>query len=444
MNQDPLPASNEAPPAPDDPLQRWGKAASAWRDVPDADWRDVRWQLKNLVRTPERLGELLGLPEPELTAVRGLGKQFRFAVSPYYFSLIDPTDPADPIRRMIVPSSDEDTGEGLADPLGEKDDQVAPGLTHRYPDRVLFVVTSFCSSYCRFCIRKRNWKHSDAASTKADVDAAVAYIRAHEEIRDVLVSGGDPLTLPLDQLDYILGQIRAIPHVEFVRIGSREPVMLPMRVTDELCDVLDRHGPIWLNTHFNHPREITEESARATEKLARRGIPLGNQTVLLAGVNDDPATLKRLFQGLLRIRVRPYYLYQADPVVGAFHLRTSVWKGMEIVESLRGHTTGLAVPTYVVDAPGGGGKIPLMPNYMVSAAPGRVVLRNFEGALFSYPDGGTPAASLDLPATSVADLATGRSRRIVPRGHPHYARREQIEEDRRVTEILQNAMNTAK
>jgi lysine 2,3-aminomutase len=429
----------------DDPLPvRWGKAASPWRDVPAEDWRDVRWQLKNLVRTPERVAELLGLGADEVGAVHRLQKQFRFAVSPYYFSLIDPADPHDPIRRMIVPSSDEDVGEGLADPLGEKDDQVAPGLTHRYPDRVLFVVTSFCSSYCRFCIRKRNWKHSDAASSRDEIDQSIAYLRAHEEIRDVLVSGGDPLTLPLDQIDYILGQIRSIPHVEFVRLGSREPVMLPMRITDELLAVLDKHGPIWLNTHFNHPREITEESARACERIARTGIPIGNQTVLLSGVNDDVATLKRLFQGLLKIRVRPYYLYQTDPVVGAAHLRTSVWKGLEIVESLRGHTTGLAVPTYVVDAPGGGGKIPLMPNYLISAAPGRVVLRNFEGAIFSYPDGGTPAASLDLPARSVADLVSGRSRRIVPQDNAHYERREILAEERHVAEILQNAANTAK
>lgn len=428
-----------------DPLPaRWGKAVGPWRDVPAEDWADWRWQLKNLVRTPERVAELLDLPAEETAVVRGLQKQFRFAVSPYYFSLIDPTDPLDPIRRMIVPSSDEDVGEGLADPLGEKDDQVAPGLTHRYPDRVLFVVTSFCSSYCRFCIRKRNWKHSDAASSRDEIDDAIAYLRAHEEIRDVLVSGGDPLTLPLDQLDYILGQIRSIPHVEFVRLGSREPVMLPMRITDELLRVLDKHGPIWLNTHFNHPRELTEESAKACERLARTGIPLGNQTVLLAGVNDDIPTMKALLHGLLKIRVRPYYLYQTDPVVGAAHLRTSVWKGLEMVEALRGHTTGLAVPTYVVDAPGGGGKIPLMPNYLVSAAPGRVVLRNFEGAMFSYPDGGTPAASLDLPARSVSDLATGRSRRIVPRDNPHYARRDALAEERHVAEILSNAANTAK
>lgn len=402
---------------------RRAKDRSVWRDVPESDWLDVRWQLKNLVRTPERLGELLKLPREEVEAVRAQSKLFRWAVAPYYFSLIDPNDPADPIRRMIVPSSLEDPNEGLADPLAEKEDQVAPGLTHRYPDRVLLVVTSFCSSYCRFCIRKRNWKHSDAAGTREEVDQAVAYLRAHEEVRDVLISGGDPLTLPHEQLDYVLSQVRSVPHVEFVRIGSREPVMLPMRIDDELCRVLDRHGPIWVNTHFNHPREITEEAARGAERLTRAGIPLGNQSVLLAGVNDDLATMKALVHGLLKIRIRPYYIYQADPVVGASHLRTSVWKGMEIMEGLRGHTTGMAVPTFVVDLPGGGGKIPLAPNYLVSASPDRLVLRNFEGAMFSYPDGGRSIASQNIPARSVSDLVSRRSLQIIPEGHPHYARR---------------------
>jgi lysine 2,3-aminomutase len=242
-------------------------------------------------------------------------------------------------------------------------------------------------------------------------------------VRDVLISGGDPLTLPVEQLDYILSQVRTVPHIDFVRIGSREPVMLPMRCTDELLEVLDKYGPLWINTHFNHPREITEEAATACEKLARLGIPLGNQTVLLAGVNDDVTTMKALVHGLLRIRVRPYYLYHADPVVGTTHLRTSVWKGVEIMEALRGHTTGLAVPTYVVDAPGGGGKIPLMPNYLVSVAPERVVLRNFEGALFSYPDGGASVTPRGVPAHSVADLASGKSQALIPQGIPHYERR---------------------
>lgn len=401
---------------------RWGKTASRWRDVPDSDWSNPLWQLRNLVRTPDHFVDLLGLASDERSSLVRLRTQFRFAVSPYYFSLIDPADPDDPIRRMIVPSSVEETGEGDEDPLAEREDQVAPGLVHRYPDRVLFVVTAFCSSYCRFCIRKRNWKTSDAASSRGEIDQAIAYLRSHEEIRDVLISGGDPLTLPLEQLDYILTQVRSVPHVEFVRIGSREPVMLPMRFTDDLLRLLDQHGPLWINTHFNHPREITPEAAAACEKIARRGIPLSNQTVLLAGVNDDAAIIKTLFQKLLTIRVRPYYFFQCDRVVGADHLRTNVWKGVEIMESLRGHTTGLAVPTFAIDAPGGGGKIPFMPNYMVSAAPGLVVLRNFEGATFTYAERGAECG--EQPAVSVADLASGRSQRIIPAGQPHYTRRK--------------------
>jgi lysine 2,3-aminomutase len=404
-------------------VSRWGKAASPWRDVPAGDWDDVKWQLGNLVRTPDQLAGLLNLSGPETASIRRVGKRFRFAVSPYYFSLIDRDDPTDPIRRMIVPSSAEEMPDGEMDPLAEREDRVAPGLIHRYPDRVLFVVTAFCSSYCRFCIRKRNWSSSDAASTKDDIDQAIAYLRAHDEVRDVLISGGDPLTLPLDQLDYILTQVRSIPHIEFVRIGSREPVMLPMRFTAGLLRLLDKHGPLWINTHFNHPREITPETADCCEKLARLGIPLGNQTVLLAGVNDDVATMNQLFHAVLRIRVRPYYLYQCDPVVGAAHLRTSVWKGIEIIESLRGHTTGLAVPTFVVDAPGGGGKIPLMPNYLVSAAPGRIVLRNFEGAIFGYPDGGSVPNTAEGNAASVADLASGRGEALIPEVGEHYRRR---------------------
>src|SRR5215467_131836 len=399
-------------------LITWGKAASPWRDVPAEDWNDVTWQLKNLVRTPEQLTALLDISGVEVASLLRLRKQFRFAISPYYFSLIDRENPSDPIRRMIIPSSIEETGEGSLDPLAEKADQVAPGLIHRYPDRVLFVVTSFCSSYCRFCIRKRNWDVSDAASGRAEIDQAIAYLRRHEEVRDVLISGGDPLTLPLEQLDYILTQVRSVSHVEFVRIGSREPVMLPMRFTDDILRLLDKHGPLWINTHFNHPREVTPEAAAACEKLARLGIPLGNQAVVLAGVNDDAATIKELFHRLLKIRVRPYYLFQCDPVVGADHLRTSVWKGVEIMESLRGHTTGLAVPNFMIDAPGGGGKIPFMPNYLVSAAPGRVVLRNYEGALFSYSERGTESG--ESPAQWVSDLAEGKSQKILPQGQKHY------------------------
>jgi lysine 2,3-aminomutase len=417
-----------------------------WAEVPEARWNDVGWQLKNSIRSAADLARLLELSEPERRATETLGRVFSFAVTPYYFSLIDPADPEDPIRRMILPSLEEErsTAFGETDPLGEKPDQVAPGLTHRYPDRVLFVVTSFCTSYCRFCIRKRNWHDSDAARSREDVDQALAYIRAHPEIRDVLVSGGDPLTLPAKQLDYALSGLRAIPHVEIVRFGSREPVQLPMRITPELTSLLEKHAPVWLNTHFNHPREITAEAAQAVDRLLRAGIPVNNQSVLLRGVNDSLEVMRELVQGLLRIKVRPYYLYQCDDVVGAAHLRTSVRRGLEILEGLRGHTTGFAIPTFVVDAPGGGGKIPLMPNYLVSQGESSLVVRNFEGVLVRIDDGppagigeakAAPAAGrrgngraarTAQPPQSVADLLAGEGRRLVPQGIQHYARRRAV------------------
>jgi lysine 2,3-aminomutase len=423
----------------------------AWADVPDASWNDVSWQLKNAVRSGADLSRLLALREEERRAIDALGRVFSFAVTPYYFSLIDPADPDDPIRRMIVPSLEEQrsAASGEVDPLGEKSDQVAPGLTHRYPDRVLFVVTSFCSSYCRFCIRKRNWRESDAARSRDDVDRALAYIRSHPEIRDVLVSGGDPLTLPAKQLEYALAGLRAIPHVEIVRFGSREPVQLPMRVTPELAGLLERFAPLWVNTHFNHPREVTAEAAGAVDRLLRAGIPVNNQSVLLRGVNDSPETMRELVQALLRIKVRPYYLYHCDDVVGAAHLRTSVRRGLEILEALRGHTTGFAIPTFVVDAPGGGGKIPLMPNYLVSQGERSLVVRNFEGVLVRIDDGPAPEAGearperagsrrgngrvarAAQPPQSVADLLAGEGRRLVPQGLQHYARRRAAENAKR-------------
>ncbi|HTF32663.1 MAG TPA: KamA family radical SAM protein [Myxococcota bacterium] len=416
----------------------------AWRDIPSPQWLSVQWQLRHSVRTAADVGRLLPLSDAEQASIARLGQSYRFAVTPYYFSLIDPEDPHDPIRRMIVPSIEEevDLELGEVDPLGEKADQVAPGLTHRYPDRVLFVVTSFCTSYCRFCIRKRNWRGSDAARGPQEVDQALAYIRSHPEIRDVLISGGDPLTLPLSQLEYVLRGVREIPHVEIVRLGSREPVMLPMRIEPELVAMLERYSPLWVNTHFNHPNELTQEAAAAVDRLLRAGIPVNNQSVLLAGVNDSLEVMKALVQGLLRIRVRPYYLYHCDDVKGTAHLRTSIRRGLEILEGLRGHTTGFAVPTYVVDAPDGGGKIPLMPNYLVSQGERTLVLRNFEGVLVSVADE-SPAASAAKgngdgqirrrrtrsAAQSVSDLLADDSQRLVPAGLPHYERREALQNE---------------
>ncbi len=440
----PAPSSPEVPPAIANPAWR----NPVWSNVPDASWNDVTWQLRNSIRNANDLARLIALRPQEIRAIDSLAGLFRFSVTPYYFSLIDPDDPGDPIRRMIIPSIEEQRsiGRGEIDPLGEVSDQVAPGLTHRYPDRVLLVVTSFCTSYCRFCIRKRNWRTSDAARTRDEIDAAVGYIRSHSEIRDVLISGGDPLTLPPHQLEYILASVRRIPHVEIIRVGSREPVMLPMRITEALASMLGRYSPLWLNTHFNHPREITPEAARAVERVLRAGVPVNNQSVLLRGVNDSVKTMRALVQGLVRIKVRPYYVYHCDNVLGTAHLRTSVRRGLEIMEGLRGHTTGFAVPTYVVDAPQGGGKIPLMPNYLVSQGEHGMVLRNFEGVLVSVEDAPGAPADRRLPAPglvekrasgfrrskafaraepqSVSALLAGHGRRLVPGGLKHYDRRE--------------------
>jgi len=309
-------------------------------------------------------------------------------VTPYYLSLIDPGDPEDPLRRSVVPLAAEcfvSPGEA-ADPLDEEGDCQVPGIVHRYPDRVLFLVTGFCSTYCRYCTRSRKVGDSHRTPlTEEQIDAALAYIASHKEVRDVLVSGGDPLTLSNDRLESLLARIRKIPHVEFLRIGTKVPAVLPQRVTPELVKMLKRYHPLWISIHFTHPREITPESAKACERLADAGIPLGSQTVLLKGINDDTTTLKRLFQRLLAVRVRPYYLYQCDPIIGSAHFRTNIERGLELISSLRGFTTGYAVPTYVVDAPGGGGKVPLYPSTLVGREENRVMLKNYQGRLFTYP-----------------------------------------------------------
>ena len=365
----------------------------AWRDVPAAQWRDVRWQLKHTVRTAGDVARLLPLSEAEQASIDRLGQSYRFAVTPYYFSLIDPEDPHDPIRRMIVPSIEEevDLDQGEVDPLGEKADQVAPGLTHRYPDRVLFLVTNFCATYCRYCTRARMVGHTgEHHFNTRQYERALGYIEAHPEIRDVLISGGDPLTMGDDRLDWLLGRLRAIPHVEFLRIGTKVPAVLPQRITAGLLRTLRRHHPLWMSIHFMHPDELTPEVRQACERIADAGIPTGSQTVLVRGVNDDVAVMKRLVHGLLKVRVRPYYLYQCDPISGSEHLRTPVETGLEIVAGLRGFTTGYACPTYVVDGPGGGGKIALFPDPVIGREGSDLLLRNYAGRTVRYPDpGGT-------------------------------------------------------
>ncbi len=323
--------------------------------------------------------------EKKALATQGL---FRVDITPYYASLIDPNDPDDPIRKQVVPQADEIlpfTGM-MEDSLAEDRHSPVPGLVHRYPDRVLMLVTTQCASYCRYCTRSRIVGDPSATFSRQDFEAQIDYLKKTPQVRDVLLSGGDPLTLAPKLLEELLSRLREIPHIEIIRIGSRVPVFMPQRVTPELCDMLQKYHPLWMNIHVNHPNEISAELAEATDRLTRAGIPLGNQSVLLAGVNDCVHIQRKLVQDLVRIRVRPYYLYQCDLVEGAGHFRTPVAKGIEIIEGLRGHTSGYAVPTFVVDAPGGGGKIPVMPNYQISMSDHKIILRNYEGYITTYEE----------------------------------------------------------
>jgi lysine 2,3-aminomutase len=359
-------------------------------DATMAEWNDWRWQLRNRVRSLDGLERILALSEDERAAVRNHKGSLPVGITPYYTSLLSADDPLEPLRRTHIPTGDEylKTPGEADDPLGEDHDSAVPGLVHRYPDRVLFLATGTCSTYCRYCTRSRmvGDPGGDYSFPKRQWDQAIAYIEAHTEVRDVLLSGGDPLTLADDTLDYLLGRLRAIPHVEFLRIGTKVPVVLPMRVTRDLTRMLRKHHPLWMSIHFTHPNELTPEVTEAVTRLADAGIPLGSQTVLLKGINDEVDTLKSLYHGLLMRRVRPYYLYQCDPITGSAHFRTSVEKGLEIMRGLRGHTTGYAVPTFVIDAPGGGGKIPLLPDYVVGREGEDLLLTNFEGGLYRYPD----------------------------------------------------------
>ncbi len=352
------------------------------------DWNDWHWQLKNRITTVEELKVYIPLSEEEEYGIQKCLKYLRMAITPYYLSLIDINDPFDPIRKQAIPIISElkKADHDLEDPLYEDIDSPVKGLTHRYPDRVLFLVTEKCSSYCRHCTRKRFAGHHDQAPPMEQIDNCIEYIENNPKIRDVLLSGGDALLISNKKLEYILNKLKTIAHVEIIRIGTRVPVVLPQRITPELCSIIKKYHPIWLNTHFNHPNEITSESIKACEMLANVGVPLGNQSVLLRGVNDCIHVMKKLVHELVKIRVRPYYLYQCDLSVGLEHFRTSIAQGIEIIEGLRGHTSGLCVPTFVVDAPGGGGKIPVMPNYVISQGNRRVVLRNFEGVITTYEE----------------------------------------------------------
>ena len=357
-------------------------------NVTDEQWNDWKWQVKNRIETYEQLSQYFTFDPEEAEGIKKALAKFRMAITPYYLSLIDPNDPYDPIRRQCIPQGAECNiaPADLNDPLHEDEDSPAPGLTHRYPDRVLFLITDMCSMYCRHCTRRRFAGQKDDESPQDRIEKCIQYIERTPEVRDVLLSGGDALMVSDAKLEYIISRLRAIPHVEIVRIGSRTPVVCPQRITDNLCNMLKKYHPIWLNTHFNHPNEMTPEAQEAVAKLANAGIPLGNQTVLLRGVNDCVHVMKKLMHELVRNRIRPYYIYQCDLSMGLEHFRTPVSKGIEIIENLRGHTSGYAVPTFVVDAPGGGGKTPVMPTYVISQSPNKVILRNFEGVITTYTE----------------------------------------------------------
>lgn len=357
-------------------------------DVTDAQWNDWRWQTQNRLRKLEQLERAFVLTDDERQAIIQGGTMLPVAITPYYASLMEPDDQNDPLRKTIMPSTGEfvrSAGED-DDPLHEDHDSPTPGLVHRYPDRVLFLAVDFCSTYCRYCTRSRVVGSGDLPSNRLRLEQALDYIRRTPTIRDVLISGGDPLSLSDDKLDWLLGSLRAIKHVEFIRIGTKMPAVLPQRITPQLTRVLKKYHPLWMSVHYLHPNECTPESAKATARLADAGIPLGSQTVLLKDVNDNAETMKQLIHRLLMMRVRPYYLYQCDPISGSSHFRTPVSKGLEIIEALRGHTTGYAVPTYVIDAPGGGGKIPLQHETVVGREGDWLLLRNFEGQTFRYHD----------------------------------------------------------
>ena len=385
MRCDALPVSNLSEKTMPTPFV--SKRAAAFADIPDEKWSDWRWQLSHRLNTAEEIEKVIPLTGSERKALQTQGL-FRVDVTPYFISLIDPTDPDDPVRRQVIPRSEEMQAftAMMEDSLAEDRHSPVPGLVHRYPDRALMLVTTQCASYCRYCTRSRIVGDPGQTFSQADFDLQIEYLKRTPQVRDVLLSGGDPLVLAPKILEQILTRLREIPHIEIVRIGSRVPVFLPMRVTQELCDMLAKFHPLWLNIHVNHPSEISLELEQACDRLTRAGIPLGNQSVLLAGVNDNVHIQRDLAHKLVRIRVRPYYLYQCDLVEGAGHFRTPVAKGIEIMEGLRGHTSGYAVPQYIIDAPGGGGKIPVMPNYLLSMSDHKVILRNYEGYVTTYEE----------------------------------------------------------
>ena len=402
--------------------------------VTDKDWNDWEWQVRNRIDTIDKLKHFINLTKSEEDAITSVLSKLRMAITPYWLTLMDPDDPACPVRKQAIPSIEElhVSKSDMVDPLSEDEDSPVPGLTHRYPDRVLFLITDMCSMYCRHCTRRRFAGAHDADRSMSALDKGIEYIRNTPEVTDVLLSGGDALLVSDKRLEYVISKLREIDHVQVIRIGTRTPVVMPQRITDELVGMLRKYHPIWLNTHYNHPHEITTASMEAIAKLVDAGIPVGNQSVLLRGINDDVMTMRKLVKNLVAIRVRPYYIYQCDLSVGIEHFRTPVSKGIEIIEGLRGHVSGYAVPTFVVDAPGGGGKIPVMPNYVISMAPGRIVLRNYEGVITTYeePLHYEPATTCkdcgNPELEGVSGLLSGKTRTIEP---SHLARKDRNRRD---------------
>lgn len=406
-----------------------------WSKIDSSQWNDWHWQMANRISSVDDLCRVTKLDDDEANKVQTCLEQFRMAITPYYFSLMDLNDPDCPIRKQSIPALAElqSSSAEMDDPLHEDTDSPVPGLTHRYPDRVLLLVTDQCSMYCRHCTRRRFAGTHDHQRSREDLQQALDYIKSHSEVRDVLLSGGDALTLSDNSLEFLLSALREIPHVEIIRLGTRTPVVMPQRITPKLVSMLRQYHPIWLNTHFNHPKEITPEAERALAMLADSGIPLGNQSVLLRGINDCPEVMKELVQKLVKNRVRPYYLYQCDLSRGLSHFRTSVNTGIHIIEMLRGHTSGLAVPTFVVDAPGGGGKIPLQPNYLISQSADKVVLRNYEGVISIYQEPQNAenpctnctrqCSSNQTPQYGLARLFNGEKASLVPQDNKREERR---------------------
>lgn len=368
-------------------IRDW-KKVSLWKNVTQTEWSDWHWQLANRITTIDQLSQVINISDEEASVIEKSLTQLRMAITPYYASLMDPDDPTCPVRMQAVPTVLETNYKEHehADPMHEDVDSPTPGLTHRYPDRGLFLITDQCSMYCRHCTRRRKAGATDEAYNDEQIQAAINYIAETPMFRDVLLSGGDPLTIGEDRLEWIIGELRSIPHVDIVRIGSRMPVVCPQRITPKLCDMIKKYHPMWLNTHFNHPKEVTPESSMACNMLADAGVALGNQSVLLRGINDCPYLFRELFQQLVKLRVRPYYIFQCDQSQGIDHFRTSIGKGVQIIEYLRGHTTGMCQPQFIVEPPGGTGKIPVMPNYVLSHSDRQWILRNYEGLIAVYDE----------------------------------------------------------